>query len=399
MTDTASKELFEFKKNIRNLREYAGRGTELISLYITPEYPISDIAGKLRDEYGQASNIKSKSTQKNVQAALEKILAFLKTFKKPPENGIAIFSGNVSQNEGKVDVQLFFVTPPFPLATQFYRCESKFVLHPLEEMLEHTGTYGLVVLDGKDATIATLQGKKLKVLRHLHSTAQQKVHKGGQSAARFQRIHEETTEKYYQRIGEAMDVFLEIKNLEGVIVGGPGPSKEYFLDLKAYNYQLKILGVVDTGYADEYGLQELMEKAKDILKEQEAIKEKALFGKFVTEVSKNGLAVYGLEKTREALDAKRVETLLLTEDMELFDCEFICGSCGKKVSKVMDKKEQSVPCECGQHMKVGLCHLRIEDLLEEAEAQAIPVEYISVETDEGRQFYGAFKGIGALLRY
>src|SRR3989344_5304520 len=108
---TESKQLFEFKKHISQLKEYQGRGTELITVYITPGYPISDIAAKLRDEYSQASNIKSKSTQKNVQAALEKIMALLITFKKTPPNGIAIFCGNISQYEGQVDVQLFFVEP------------------------------------------------------------------------------------------------------------------------------------------------------------------------------------------------------------------------------------------------------------------------------------------------
>ncbi|MBI4406368.1 peptide chain release factor 1 [Candidatus Micrarchaeota archaeon] len=399
MTDTKSKELFEFKKALRQLRDYSGRGTELISLFITPGYAIHEVVAKLRDEYSQASNIKSKSTQKNVQSALEKLMAFLKNFRKTPDNGIAIFCGDVSPVAGRADIQLFSVVPPFPLATQFYRCESRFVLQPLEDMLEHTGTYGLVVLDGKDATIALLRGKELKVLRHLHSTAQQKMHKGGQSAARFQRIHEETTEKYYQRVGEAMAVFLEMKNLQGIVVGGPGPTKEYFLDSKPFNYQLKILGVVDTGYADEQGLKEVMEKAGDILKEQEAVKEKKLVSEFIGQIAKNGLAVYGLEKTQESLDAKRVDKLLVTEDMELYECDYSCDSCGKNSTRVSESKESSVPCQCGQHIKVGLCHLRIEDLLEEAEAQGITVEYISKETDEGKQFHASFKGIGAFLRY
>ncbi len=396
---TQSKELFEFKKRLAELREYQGRGTELISVYMTPGYPVSDIAAKLRDEYSQASNIKSKSTQKNVQAALEKIMALLKTFKKTPLNGAAIFSGNISQYEGQIDVQLFLVEPPYPLATQFYRCESRFVLEPLEEMLEHTGTYGLVVLDGKDATIAMLKGKSLKVLRRLHSTAHQKMHKGGQSAARFARIREETIEKYYQRVGEAMDVFLEMKNLQGVIIGGPGPVKEDFVKAKFYNYQLKILGVVDTGYADEPGLKELMEKSGEVLKEQEAVKEKKLVSEFISEVARGGLAVYGLEETQRAVDVKRAAKVLVTEGMELYECEYKCSECGKIVSKTIEEKSESEPCECGHHRKVGLCRLRITDLVESAELQGIIVEYISRDTDEGKQFHASFKGIGAFLRY
>lgn len=179
MTDN-SKALYDFKKQIETLKKFRGRGTELVSVYITPGYPLSEIAGKLRDEYGQASNIKSKTTQKNVQGALERILNHLKIYKKTPENGIAIFAGNISEVEGRTDIQLFTLEPPMPLNTQFYRCESVFVTEPLEELADSTDTYGLVVMDGKEATVALLQGKKIKIIKQLNSTAHQKVSKGGQ---------------------------------------------------------------------------------------------------------------------------------------------------------------------------------------------------------------------------
>lgn len=168
------------RKQVAALKEFAGRGTELITVYITPGYPVAEIMGRLRDEYGQASNIKSTSTRKNVLSALEKIMHYLKGVTKPPENGIAVFCGNVSREEGKPDVRIYSIVPPFPLKTQFYRCESSFVLEPLAEMLEAKGSHGLVVLDGKDATIAVLRGKGIRVLRRLHSTAHAKFKKGGQ---------------------------------------------------------------------------------------------------------------------------------------------------------------------------------------------------------------------------
>src|SRR3989344_7617441 len=181
-----SKALYEFRKQLEALKKFQGRGTELISVYITPDYPVAEIVAKLRDEYGQASNIKSATTKKNVQAALEKIMHFLKGANKPPANGMAVFCGNVSSSEGKVDIEIYSVVPPMPVPVQFYRCESKFVLEPLEELLDVAGTYGLVVLDGKDCTVAALKGKTIKVLKRLESTAHQKVHKGGQC------VHEDT---------------------------------------------------------------------------------------------------------------------------------------------------------------------------------------------------------------
>ncbi|MBI5229374.1 peptide chain release factor 1 [Candidatus Micrarchaeota archaeon] len=393
-----TKETYEFKKQLEALSKFQGRGTELISVYITPKYPISEITAKLRDEHGQASNIKSASTRKNVQAALEKIMQYLKTFKEPPANGIAVFCGNVSETEGKTDIGLYSVIPPQPIAVQFYRCESRFVLEPLEELLAPKGIYGLVVMDGKEATVAVLRGKQIKVLKKITSTAQQKVVKGGQSAARFQRIHEETVEAYYKRIGEAMDAFVEMKGFKGVIVGGPGPSKENFLNAKPFNYQIKILGVVDIGYTDEYGLREALDKSSEIIADQEAVKEKKLLDEFMKEVSRGGLAVYGIDDIRTALESNQASKLLVSEGMGFKEFTLQCPACGKTVKRYGEKPPEE-ECPCGGRMKVAEEKDVAEEFIELAEAKGIPVEMISDETAEGAQFKATFKGLGVFLRY
>ncbi len=393
-----SNENYEFKKKIEALSKYKGRGTELISVYITPGYAISDVTNKLKDEYGQAGNIKSKSTQKNVQAALEKIMHFLKSFKKTPPNGMAVFAGNVSEKEGKQDMQLFWLEPPQPLNIQFYRCESSFVLEPLEELADNTDLYGLVVMDGKDATVAFLKGTRTKIVKKLHSTAHQKVHKGGQSAARFDRLHVEGVEFYYKRIGKAMDAFVDKKNFKGVIVGGPGPAKHDFLKMKPFNYQLEVLGVVDTGYTDEYGLRETIEKASEVIADQESIREKKLFNEFMREVSTNGLAVYGPVEIKKALDNYQAGKLLVTQGLELFFVKAKCNNCGKTEEKIVEEVGES-RCECNGKLEVVKDENIVAELVEEAEKQGIPVEYLSRDTSEGAQFYATFRGLGAFLRY
>ncbi|MEM4389685.1 MAG: peptide chain release factor aRF-1 [Candidatus Micrarchaeia archaeon] len=395
-----SKELFELRKQLKFLKELKGSGTELISLYIPPKYPLAEVTAKLREEYGQASNIKSKSTRTNVQAALEKIMTYLKMYKEPPATGMAIFCGNVSRVEGKPDVRLFAVVPPEPLGVQFYRCDSTFVLEPLENMLAAKEAYGLVVMDGRDATLALLVGKTIKVIKRLHSTAHAKLHgKGGQSARRYQRIIEEEIEAYYKRVGESMDeAFLGVENLKGIIVGGPGPAKDSFLKMRPFNYQLKIIGVVDTGYTDEYGLREVLEKSKEIIAEQEAIKEKALLDRFMKEVVSEGLATYGEREVREALQNGKAELLLISEGLELKRVRMKCSNCGQEFEKiVIEKKEETHACggklEIAEAVDVG------DELIALAEEKNIPVEMISTDTAEGMQFLKGFYGIGAFLRY
>ena len=143
--------------------------TEFVTVYIPAGYELSKIINHLAEEQGTASNIKSAVTRKNVQAALEKMIQHLKGFKKTPENGLAVFSGNVAAFEGKQDIRVWSFEPPFPLNTRIYRCDKGFVTDILEEMLVEKQVYGLVVLDRRDATIALLKGKTIVPLQKTHS--------------------------------------------------------------------------------------------------------------------------------------------------------------------------------------------------------------------------------------
>ncbi len=400
-----SKELYEFRRQVEALKQFRGRGTELISVYITPGYAVSDVTAKLRDEYGQASNIKSKTTQLNVQAALQKVMQYLKTLgHKPPANGIAIFCGNLSESEGKTDIRLYSVIPPQLLSTQFYRCDSAFVVEPLEELMGQTDSFGLVVMDGKEATVAVLKGKSTKIVKKLHTTAHQKVAKGGQSAARYDRLHTEGVEYYYKRVGEAMDAFVGVKNFKGVIVGGPGPAKEGFMRMAPFHHELKVLAVVDTGYTDEQGLRELLEKGEGVISEQEAVKEKRLVNEFMKEIATGGLAAYGLAEIREALDSGKASKLLESEGLELHELQTECTNCGNAEKQVTQEAtstaEIKLKCpKCGARPKIVGDKDIAAELQELAAARGIDVELVSQETHEGQQFFGTFHGLGVFLRY
>ena len=92
-----SLEKYEFKQSLERIKNYKGHATELVSLYIPPERKIYDVQSYLRNESSQSANIKSKSTRKNVSAAIESITSRLKLFKEGPENGLVFFVGHVSR--------------------------------------------------------------------------------------------------------------------------------------------------------------------------------------------------------------------------------------------------------------------------------------------------------------
>ncbi len=398
-TDDESKLKYELKKQLRFLKSCKGSGTELISVYIPVKYPLHETSGKLKEEAGQASNIKSKSTRKNVVDALERILNYLKTFRETPPNGMAIFAGNISNNPAKVDIELFSIFPPQPLNIQTYRCDSRFFLDPLEAMGDVKETYGLIVLDGRECTIATLRGTQIQILKRMNSTAHAKIRKGGQSARRYERLIEESIELYYKRIGEAMDSYF-VDRVKGVIIGGPGPTKENFYKMHPYNYQIKVLGVVDTGYTEEQGLRELLSKSGEFIAEQESIKERELMERFMREVTSSGLATYGEKDVRDALMSKKASELLVSEGLEYKRFKFICND-GAEIAKIAKNKDElgEIRCVDGSKPLKEEEAMLIDDLIELANSNNITVHVVSTDTSEGSQFLQGFYGIGAFLRY
>jgi len=399
-SDKKKRELIKLTNKLKNIR---GSGTELISLYIPAGYPLTEVMNKLRSEYGQAGNIKSKTTRSNVQDAIDKILNHLKYYKKTPQNGLAIFCGNISKDPGKVDIELFAIEPLFPLNVSIYRCDSEFLLEPLLEQGKVKEKYGLVTIDGKEATIGILEGNTTKILKRLTTVGPSKSTKGGSSAARYQRFVEELVEDYYKRVGESMDETLLPAGIKKVIVGGPGPVKENFLKMRPFNYQFKILAVLDTGYVDDYGIQELARKSVEIIAEEKAKKQKKLLEQFFSEVAKNGLAVYGAKETIDAMNQGKVGILLLSEGLEIQHLVVECDEGQEDLyveSKDGEIKEKELLCSHGKKVRNIISREEVfDEAYEKAEKHGIEVELIPDDSFEGKQFLAGFKGIGGILRY
>ena len=153
------------KLALEDLREMKGFGTELVTLIIPPDRQISDARSMLQNEHGQAANIKSKGTRKNVQGAIESAISTLTRFKTPGDHGLAIFVGSVviGNNKSRM-VNIVVEDPPQPLLSFRYRCDSTFELSQLEDMLVDKKSYGLFVIDRSEAAYGIASGKRILVV-------------------------------------------------------------------------------------------------------------------------------------------------------------------------------------------------------------------------------------------
>jgi len=391
-----------------------GRGTELISLYIPPGKQISEVMNMLREEYGTAANIKSTTTRKNVQDAIVKVQQRLKLFKETPENGLVIFCGAVPQNgAGSEKIETYVIIPPEPINIYLYRCDSRFHTEHLQELLREKEAYGILLIDATAATIAVLQGRRLEIVREVTSGVPGKTRAGGQSARRFERLREMRLQEYFRRVGEhANEAFLPIENLKGIIIGGPGPTKYDFEKGDYLNYQLKekIIDIVDTAYVDEQGVKEVVDKAPEIMRKIRYIEERQIMQQFLYEIGHDtGLATYGEEAVRKALEAGAVKTLLLSEGLDIARVKIKCSACGYEEQQTVKGPmlisfEQSLvgkPCPKCKAPSLSIVDKQelIEDFAQLAEYTNAEVEIISDETEEGQMLKNSFGGIAAILRF
>ena len=413
-TTSESYQRFRLKKVVDTLSEKKGLHTELITLYIPPDRQMSDVLSTLRTEYGTATNIKSKSTRKNVMDAIQTVIQRLKIIPKPPPNGLAVFAGAISKGApGSEKMEVYLIEPPEPVNVYIYRCAAEFWLDPLREMLTPKNSYGLISIDRSAAAWALLRGTSLQVIKTVKSGIMGKHRAGGQSQRRFERLIEQAAHEFLTRSSElTRELFEDIPDLRGIIIGGPGFTKEVFSE-KGYlasPLKDKVLAVLDTAYSGEEGIRALVEKSGEILRDQRLMEEKRLVQRFLSELARDtGRATYGEKQVRAALDRGAVEIILVSEGIEYSRVTITCTSCGHDTESTLtpdalprfenELADQQCPKCKNQTLQITEAQEIIEELGELANETGAKIEIISPETEEGKQLLSAFRGIGAILRW
>ena len=403
------KKRYEFRRVIEELQQYEGSGTQLVSIYVPEDKPISDVVEHVVQEHSEASNIKSKSTRTNVQDALKSLkdrLRYYDTY--PPENGIVLFSGAVDTGGGRSDmVTKVLESPPQPIQSFRYHCDSAFLTEPLKGMLADKGLYGLVVLDRREANVGWLRGKRVEPVKSASSLVPGKQRKGGQSAQRFARLRREAIDNFYQEVaGMANDLFVPRRHeIEGVLIGGPSPTKEEFADGDYLHHELdeQVLGLFDVEYTDESGLYDLVDAAEEALADAEVMKDKRVMEEFFKQLQGGDLATYGFEQTRRNLNMGAVDRLLLSEDLRQDVVSFECanGHVERTLVGEHDETPEHTCEECGDTVAADEAAREdvIDHLISLAETRGTETKFISTDFEKGEQLYDAFGGIAGLLRY
>jgi peptide chain release factor subunit 1 len=410
-----SVKLYKIRKMLEELSQKSGRGTELISVYIPKGKQLHEIIGTLQQEQGTADNIKSDLTRSHVVDSLGKVIQRLKLLKKTPERGLVMFCGALPPEGGgplgSEVVKVWEIDPPKDLKQYLYRCDDHFHVDILKDMLKDDNLIGFLAIDAKDAGWGLLHGDKIEVLSQTGSGVAGKHRQGGQSAKRFQKLREMELSYFYNRVaGTTREYFIDIYPVKGLIISGPGPTKEDFINGNYLEYRLQnmIINTIDAGYSGAEGIREAFAKSGELLSDFRMVEEKKLIEDLFREVnSHSGLGVYGLQDVIELLKNNVVKILIITDDTNLNRVEGICRRCQHLQEVIVERRDvipkkteyASKPCPGCNAMEVEPNEQDIVDYLELLAAKTgSRLEVVSGSAEHGTMLSSLGK-VGAILRY
>ena len=410
-----SVKLYKIRKTLQEISKFSGRGTELITVYIPKGKQLHEVITNLREEQGTADNIKSDVTRTHVVDSLSKVTQRLKLYKKTPERGLVIFCGALPREEGgplgSEVVKIFEIDPPKDLKTFLYRCDDHFHVDILKDMLKDDNLIGFLAIDAKDAGWGILYGDRIQVLKETSSGVAGKHRQGGQSAKRFQKLREMELTYYFNRIAQiTREYFIDIYPIKGLIISGPGPTKEEFVNDNYLEYRLQdmVISTIDASYAGAEGIREAFTKSMDILSNFRLVEEKQIVEKLFRQINTNsGLGVYGLNEILNYLKNNVVDTIIVTDSIDLYRIESKCSKCKNiqedivERTKVIQTKTElkNTPCSSCKSLGVIVLEQDIVDYISLLGAKTgTNVEVISGVAEHGIMVSNIGK-IGAILRY
>lgn len=385
----------------------------MISLVLPPKTQLSMTNKMLADEYGTASNIKSRVNRLSVLSAITSAQQRLKLYTRCPPNGLVLYCGEVLTDEGKVKKVSIDFEPFKPLQTSLYLCDNRFHTEALSDLLQDEARFGFVVMDGQGTLFGAVQGNARETLQKITVDLPKKHGRGGQSSVRFARLRIEKRHNYVRKVSElCVTHFIpdgERPSIKGLVLAGAADLKTELVTSGLLDPRLVsiIVKSVDTSYGGENGFNQAIALAGDALANVKFTEERATIQRFFDEITlDSGKYCFGLKDTFTALEMSAVETLIVFEDADTQRVELKHPSTGA-VKVLFLTKEQSEK-EKGAEFKdadTGV-ELEVVDKTPLTEWLAIhykdygaKLEFVTNKSQEGSQFVKGFGGIGGVLRW
>lgn len=408
--DDAQVEMFKVKKLIKSLQAARGNGTSMISLIIPPKDQIPRVSKMLSDEYGTASNIKSRVNRLSVLGAITSTQQRLKLYNRCPPNGLVIYCGTIVTDEGKEKRVNIDFEPFKPINTSLYLCDNKFHTEALNELLQDDDRFGFIVMDGNGSLYGTVAGNHREIVHRFTVDLPKKHGRGGQSALRFARLRMEKRHNYVRKVAEFATQFFisnDRPNIAGLVLAGSADFKNELNGSDMFDNRLAkvVIKVIDVSYGGENGFNQAIELAAETLTNVKFVQEKKLICKYMDEIAQDtGKFCFGISDTMKSLELGAVETLILWEDLAHVRLQVRNTSTGEELIKILSDKEMQdsanfVDVATGVDLEVLDQQPLVEWFANNYKTFGTTLEFVTDRSQEGSQFCQGFGGIGGILRW
>ena len=404
-------EMFKVKKLIKNLEAARGNGTSMISLIIPPGDQLSRVNKMLSDEYGTASNIKSRVNRLSVLGAITSTQQRLKLYSRCPKNGLVIYCGTVITDDGKERRVNIDFEPFKPINTSLYLCDNKFHTEDLNELLMDDEAFGFIVMDGNGSLYGTVQGSNKEILHKFSVDLPKKHGRGGQSALRFARLRLEKRHNYVRKVAElATQLFVpdgQKPNVQGIVLAGSADFKTELMRSDLFDPRLQkiVIKMVDVSYGGENGFNQAIEMSADTLSSVKLMKEKKLLQNYMDEISQDtGKYCFMVHDTLRALELGAVEDLIIWDNLEINRFVLRNTSSGEeRIVHLTKEQEQNENVfndpDTGVELEVAEKEPMVEWMANNYKNFGCNLEFVTDRSSEGTQFVKGFGGIGGILRW
>jgi peptide chain release factor subunit 1 len=378
-------EVWKIKKLVQKLRDARGNGTSMISLIAPPGTQVSQLNRLLTEEYGTATNIKSRVNRLSVLDAITSAQQRLKLYNRLPINGLILYCGTILTQEGKEKRVTIDIEPFKPINTSLYMCDNKFHVDVLKELMEDDDSYGFIIIGGDSCLIGIVQGNTKNVLYQFTVDLPKKHGRGGQSALRFARQRIEARQNYIRKVAELANQYYISDNLcnqKGIIIAGFADLKNELNNSSILDQRIKakILQTLDIAYGGTSGFNQAIQLSTEVLGTVRFVKERKLIMQFFTEIDlDSGKICYTIPDTLKALEMGAVETLLIWEQAP-DTCKIDAN--GNLVEENFVEEILFVEWIANNYTKYGTT-----------------LEFVTDSSQEGTQYVKGFTGIGGLLRW
>jgi protein pelota len=226
-----------------------------------------------------------------------------------------------------------------------------------EAALERIPNILICVLDREEAYFAMLKKYGYQLLSSIKGQVQKKENP------------ENIKSDFYKQVADKLSYYTEKNGIDKIILASPAFFKEDALqEIKDKNLRNKVI-LATCSAVGKNGINEVLKRdeTKKALKEARAVKEIDYVENLLTEISKNGLATYGIRETKKAVEAGAVSVLLVTDSLI-------------------------------RKMRIEENFNQLDELMKTTESIKGEVHLISGDHEGGKKLDG-LGGIGSLLRY